>query len=167
MSKDKSPLKIYFSVDPEVRGGESRRNLKTLMQFLQDQGHTVYRAPYVLSENPDAFLRRELRLKKTPSFTQQREVHMRWIDDVDLLLADISVKSEGRSMIIQRALDKPAMGLPYTLIILIKGKRFERKFGKIVRGVIESDSVVYYEYTTIDEVIHNWPMLLKKAKRNS
>jgi hypothetical protein len=156
-------MKIYFSVDPEAGGGESVENLKKLMCFLQDQGNVVYRAPYVLSENPNLFLQKELGLDKAPSFAEQREIHLKWIDDADLLLADISVPSEGRSMIIQRAIDKPEMGLPNTPVILIKGKGFERRFGKIMSGLIESGKVTYYEYKNIDEIMADWPQLLQKA----
>jgi hypothetical protein len=156
-------MRIYFSVDPEATGGESADNLKKLMQFLQGQGNIVYRAPYAFSENPDAFMQKELGLDELPEFAKQREAHIRWIDDADILLADVSAPSEGRSMILQRALDKPKMGLPLTPIILIKGKVFKRDFGKIVKGLIESGSVIYYEYENIDEVIAAWPKLLEGA----
>ena len=156
-------MKIYFSVDPEVAGGESIENLRKLMNFLQDEGHIVYRAPYVLSDNPDLFLQKELGLASKATYTKQRETHIKWIDDADVLLADVSVPSEGRSMIIQRAIDKPEIGLPCTPIILIKGKRFNRRFGKIVQGLIESGSVVYYEYENIDSVIGDWSKLISEA----
>jgi len=156
-------MKIYFSVDFEAIGEESAENQKKLMHFLQNQGHMLYRAPYAFSENPDLFLQKELRLNRKPTYTEQREIHMKWIDEANLLLANVSAPSEGRSMIIQRAIDKPKMGLPFTPIILIKGKKFDRRFGKIVTGLIESGKVVYYEYETIDDVINNWPNLLQKA----
>ncbi|MFQ6009806.1 MAG: hypothetical protein ACE5J7_01660 [Candidatus Aenigmatarchaeota archaeon] len=156
-------MKIYFSVVPEVAGGESIENLKKLMHFLQDQGHVVYRAPYILSEDPNQFLQKELGFDREPNYTEQREAHMKWIDNADILLADLSVISEGRSMIIQRAIDKPEMGLPNTPIILIKGKKFNRRIGKLTSGLIESSKVIYYEYNNIDEVINNWQGLLQKS----
>ncbi|MEX0616276.1 MAG: hypothetical protein WD231_00520 [Candidatus Woykebacteria bacterium] len=156
-------MKIYFSVDPEVSGGESDVNLRKLMTFLQDEGHKLYRAEYVFATDPDLFLQKELGLNRKPTFREQREVHIKWIDESDLLLAEISAPSEGRSMVIQRAIDKPRMGLPYTPIIIIKGKKFDRRIGKIVRGLIESGEVVYYEYDKLEEVIENWPKLLKQS----
>lgn len=106
-------------------------------------------------------MQNELGFKRKATFTEQREAHMMWIDKSDLLLAELSTPSEGRSMIIQRALDKPDLALPFTPIILIKGRRFKRKFGKIVKGLIESGKVVYFEYGKIEEVINNWQNLLE------
>ncbi|MBI3576581.1 hypothetical protein HY086_00905 [Candidatus Gottesmanbacteria bacterium] len=159
-----TPERIYFSVDPEVTGGESPENLKKVMEFLQSRGYTVYRAPYVFADDRDEFLQRELGLDRPATLPQQRDLHMKWIDQTDILLADISTSSEGRAMIIQRALDKPTMGLPQTHIIFIKGKSFDRHIGKIVRGLIEGDEVVYFEYDRIEEVIENWDTLVAKKK---
>ncbi len=156
-------MKIYFSVDPEVHGGESRENLEKMMKFLQNEKHKVYRAEYVYSDDRNSYLQKELGIKRDPTYTEQRALYMKWIDDSDVLLAEMSSPSEGRSMIIQRALDKPLMGMSYTPIILIKGKQFKRRTGKIVNGLIESDDVVYCEYDSIDDVIKSWPQLLNKA----
>ena len=156
-------MKIYFSVDLETEGGESEVNLTKLMEFLQNERYIVYRAPYALSNNPDTFLKNLTKSKKNLSLTKQREIHIKWIDEADLLLAEISAKSEGRAMIIQRALDKPFMGRNNTPIIIIKGNRFKRKIGKIVKGLIASEEVIYFEYDEIDEVIKQWPKLIKQA----
>lgn len=113
------------------------------------------------SQDPDLFLQKELGLKRKATFIEQREAHLKWIDNSDLLLAELSTPSEGRSMVIQRALDKKELRLPFTPIIPIKGKRFKRKFGKIVKGLIESGKVVYFEYDKIEEVINNWQNILE------
>ena len=155
-------MKIYFSVDT-VQEDEPIEGLKKLMGFLHEEGHTLYRAPYILSKNPDLYLQKELGLKRKPTSKEERALHMRWIDDSDLLLADVSAPSEGRSIIIQRALDKPAMGLPYTPVMLIRDKKVERRFGKIMSGIIHSNETVYYEYANIKDVIGDWPTLLNKA----
>lgn len=155
--------RIYYSVDPEAAGEESAENQKSLLKFLQSRGYTVYRAPYVFSEDPEVYLQRELGLENPPSPTQQREAHIRWIDDANILLADMSAPSEGRAMIIQRALDKEHMSLPQTMIILIKNAKIERKFGKIIQGLIDSGRVVYFEYKTIEEVLEKWDKLVTQA----
>lgn len=70
-------MKIYFSVDPEVNGGESDENLKKLISFLEEEeGHKLYRSPYVYSENPDLFLQKEFGLDRKPTFPEQREIHI-------------------------------------------------------------------------------------------
>ena len=48
-------MNVYFSVDPEAAGGESAKNLKKLMKFLQAEGHRIYRAEYVYSDDPDLY----------------------------------------------------------------------------------------------------------------
>ena len=154
-------MDVYFSVDPEATS--DLQEAREFLKFLQAQGHTVYRAPYVLSDSPSTFLREQFGLTKEQSCTEQREMHLRWIDDSDLLVADISAPSEGMWVIIQRALDKAAMGLNKTPVILIKNKNKQRRFGKIVRGLIESDKVAYCEYASINEVARKWPELLEKA----
>ena len=154
-------MKIYFSVDPEA-GGESVENLKKLMKFLQDQGHTVYRASYIFSKNQNLFLQKELGLNREPTNVEHGEAHIKWIDNADLLLADLSIPSEGRSMIIQRAIERQEMGMPKIPIVLFKGKKFDRKYGVMIKGLIESGKVTYYEYENIDEVVKNWPKLIKK-----
>lgn len=153
-------MKIYFSVDPEVEESESIDNLIKLWTFLTEKGYVVFRAPYIFAENPDDYLKKELGLKKNPSYKEQRAAHMKWLDESDILLADISVPSEGRSMIIQRTLDKPKMGMNPTKIILIKGNKFNRKFGRIVKGLIESGEVIYYEYQKIENVMEKWTELI-------
>ena len=155
----KKERKVYYSVDPEAVGEESSENQRKLIHFLEKEGYLVYRAPYVFSDDPDLFLQKELGLNRKPTYAEQREAHLKWIDDADILVADVSAPSEGRSAIIQRALDKPKMGLPPTKIILIKAKRINRKFGKIMQGLIESGKVVYFEYDQIEEVISNWRKL--------
>lgn len=160
-------MKIYFSIDPEVSDLVATRAAKKLLNFLQKQGHIVFRAPYALAKDPDFWLRKSLHFKKTPSFAQQREIHVGWIDKADLLVADISDKSEGMVMIIQRALDKPLIGLNFTPIILLKNKNRDRKFGRIVKGLIESGRVVFFEYDSIDNVVKNWQYLVSQAQKNS
>lgn len=157
-------MNIYFSIDPEVTVPSALEPAKRLLDFLLDQGHTVYRAQYALADDPDLWLMKNFHLKSKPTFAKQRKIHMDWIDKAGLLIADISDKSEGMAMIIQRALDKPFMGLKFTPIILIKNKK-KRKFGKIIRGLIESGKVVYFEYESIEEVIKNWTRLLKEAMK--
>jgi hypothetical protein len=157
-------MKIYFSVDPEVSGGETMENLKHLMTFLQNTGHTIYRGPYVLADDPEQYLLDNFGIRPD-DFAGQHKLHFDWIDQVDLLLAEVSTKSEGRSMIIQRALDKPLMGLPPTPVILIKNRQLDRHFGRIVRGLIQDKQVVYFEYDTIAEVENNWNRLLEKVKQ--
>ena len=157
-------MKIYLSVDPEVTGGETIENLKKLTEFIQEQGHIVFRAPYVLANDPEKYLRDVFGNGRELSAAEQRKLHMQWIDESDLLIAELSLSSEGRAMIIQRALDKPRMGLSKTPIIFIKGKQFPRKFGRIVRGLIEGREVTYFEYNSIQDVITNWPQLCKEAK---
>ena len=66
-------------------------------------------------------------------------------------------------MVIQRALDKPLMGKPYTPVILIKGKKFSRRMGRIMKGLTETSGVVYYEYENIEEVMRKWTELLSMA----
>jgi len=156
-------MRIYLSIDPEAEDVATIEDGKTLMSFLQAQGHTIYRAPYVLSKNPDLFLRKELGLDRDVTFEGQRDVHMKWVDKSDLLIADISEASEGRAMIIQRAIDKPAMGLPYTPIILIKKKNRDRHFGKIVRGLIEKKDILYHEYESIQDFIDKWDAVIKEC----
>jgi len=156
-------MKIYFSVVEETHVGNFEGN-KQLMTFLQSQGHKLYRAPYVFSEDHRTFLRKELKIKRDATYSERRKIHLKWIDNSDLLLADVSYISEGMLMIVQRALDKPAMGLNKTPIILIRDKNKERKFGSLIKGLIEARQVVYFEYENINEVIKNWPKLLKKAK---
>ena len=153
-------MNIYFSIDPEVSGGETKENLKKILHFLTSQGHTVYRAPYVLAENPNQYLLKHFGVA-ADDFSSQLKLHLKWIDASDVLLADVSTKSEGRSMIIQRALDKPRMGLPVTPIIFIKNRRFDRRFGRIVRGLIQSKQVNYFEYTEIADVKNNWDSLVR------
>jgi len=154
--------KIYYSVDPEAKGEESGESQRKLLRFLEKQGYLVYRAPYIFSDDPDLFLQKELGLDRKPTYTEQREAHLKWIDNADVLVADVSAPSEGRSAIIQRALDKPKMGLPSTKIILIKVRRSERKFGKIMRGLIESGKVVYFEYDQIEGVMTEWKNLISE-----
>ena len=157
-------MNIYFSVDPEVSGGETPENLRRVLQFLLHLGHDVYRAPYALAENPDRYLQKNLGVSPD-DFKGQRALHMEWIDKADVLLADVSNKSEGRSMIIQRALDKPLMGLPATPVILIKNRALSRHFGRIIRGLIQTEKVIYFEYDSIEEVENNWNDLVGKASQ--
>lgn len=157
-------MNIYFSIDPEVSGGETRQNLKKLLDFLVNQGHVIYRAPYVLAEDQDQYLLENFGVRPD-DFSNQLKLHLEWIDKSDLLLADVSNKSEGRSMIIQRALDKPLMGLSATPIIFIKNRRFDRRFGRIVRGLIQNKKVIYFEYDSVTEVKNNWDTLVKRAKQ--
>ncbi len=157
-------MKIYFSVEEiNASNKESAEELKKLMKFLQDNGHLVFRAPFAFSNDPELFLQKELGLNRKPTFAEQRTAHMKWIDDADIMLADVSTPSEGRSMALQRAVDKPERGLQYTPIILIKAKKFERNFGRLVKGLIEGGKVVYYEYENINDVIKEWPKLIKKV----
>ena len=154
-------MNIYFSIDPEVSGGETRKNLKKLLDFLVRKGHVIYRAPYVLAEDHDQYLLENFGVK-ADDFAGQLKLHLEWIDKSDLLLADVSNKSEGRSMIVQRALDKPLMGLSATPIIFIKSRRFDRRFGRIVRGVIQDKKIIYFEYDNIAEVEDHWDDLVAK-----
>jgi len=157
-------MEIYFSVEElKVADKEYVKSLRKLMKFLQDSGNVVSRAPFAFSNEPDVFLQKELGLNRKPTLTEQGAAHMKWVDNADLMLADVSIPSEGRSMAIQRALDKPEMGMHYTPIIFIKAKKLERNFGRLIKGLIESGKVTYYEYANIDEVIKNWPKLVKKA----
>ncbi len=155
-------MKIYFSIDTEV--DDSLENTKKLMNFLQSQGHTLYRAPYAISNNRNQFMRKDLGLNRDPTKTEIRDIHIKWIDNSDLLLADISYPSEGMWRIIQRAKDNKDFRSRFIPIILIKNKKIERKFGEIVTGELESGDVVYYEYDSIDDVINIWPTLVEKAK---
>ena len=154
---------LYFSVDPEVSDGESKENLTKLTKSLQEMGYQVYRAPYVFSDDPEVYLRNHLNLDHNPSYSEQREAHIKWVDEADILLAEISSKSEGRSMIIQRALDAPLMGIKKKKIVLIKGRQFDRRLGRIVRGLIESGEVKYFEYDRIEEVVENWQELIRES----
>lgn len=157
-------MKIYFSLDPETSDKSDIEKYRKFVEFLQKESHILYRAPYVLSENPEMFLRKEMGLDRNLSYAEKRDVHMTWIDVADILLADVSHQSEGMFMIVQRALDKPKMGLNHTPIIFIRNKKSERKFGSIVHGLIDSSTIVYFEYDSVDEVMEHWRDLLEKAQ---
>jgi hypothetical protein len=144
-------MRVYFSIDLEAAGGESREHLLAVTQFLESRGHEVLRAPYVLADNPDAYLRDTFGIAPD-DFKSQLELHYEWVDSSDLVLADMSQKSEGRAMIIQRALDKPSLGLVRTPILLIQSKQFKRSFGRIVRGLIASQQVNFYEYDDLENL---------------
>lgn len=75
------------------------------------------------------------------------------------MVADVSAPSEGRMYIIKHVLDKPNRGLPNTKVLLIKAKSRQRRFGSIIKDLIEDGRVTYFEYDIIEEVIDNWDQL--------
>lgn len=161
--QDLEIMKVYFSVDPEAEDENHSNSLKKLNSFFLTKKYLLFRSPYVFSKDPKKFLMDELKIKRDPTKVEQRQIHFKWIDDSDLLVADISFPSEGRSMIIQRAIDKPLMGLPSTPIILIKNKQYKRRFGKIVQGLLEDKKITFFEYKDINEVIKAWDDLLLES----
>lgn len=148
---------VYYSVDPEAVGEESPEIQKKLMNFLQEKGHVVHRAAYIFSDDPEAFMADAQAQYKTKT---KLEVYERWVDESDIVIADVSAPSEGRMYIIKHALDKPNRGLPSTKVLLIKAKSKQRRFGSIIQDLIDSGRVVYFEYDKIEQVIDSWDQLV-------
>lgn len=150
-------MKIFFSMEANPKGveHESKENLKRLYDHLIGLDNTIHRANYELSENRSKCLidlfGNEL------SDTEFLKKHIELIDDSDYLLADIAVPSEGRTFILQRAMDR------YIPTILIKNKKIKRDMGRMMKGLLESDLVNYFEYGHIDEVINGWEEISRAA----
>ncbi len=122
-------MKIYLSV-----AFKDSKELKKLMLFLQEQGHEVFRAPYVFSDNPESLFKNNV---------DERKEHIKWVDGCDVLIADISEPSEGRAMMIQRAVD---MGKKIVFI-----KKGNREIGHVFQGLV--DEVGCLEYENIEKVV--------------
>lgn len=151
---------IYFSTDPEAEGEPSPQIHQQLMDFLHQRGYIVHRAEYVFASNPERFMKDTMEQLGTDS---KLFVHEHWVDEADIVVADVTAPSEGRLYIIKHALDKPHRDLPAPKLILIKDKSSQRRFGSIIQELIDTRAA-YFEYSDIQEVIDNWDRLIVAAE---
>lgn len=121
--KNKRQPKVYFSTS--IRGGQRRgRFLRQCVKYIQLLGAEVLSENVVAetqSERNTIFHKNTGISLQDASFPWKtiRRINIDWVDQADYLIAEVTAPSLGVGMEIQRALDKPKMGLNFTKILCL------------------------------------------------
>jgi hypothetical protein len=159
-------LKVYFSNSIKGEMGGVEDIGQDVVRFLADNGADV------LSENV-AYLKPEEGL---PIFERRtgidltqitepveraktiREVDIDWVDEATHLIAIVNGASYGVGVELQRALDKPKMGMNKTPILCLVHQSRLEKLSSMVRGIDAKKEESLFEltvYEAINEVKDN------------
>lgn len=117
-------LRVYYS--GSIRGTPEPDPVLPwkLVSFMQEGGAEVP-SEHVAARNPEEM--RQLRIKNAgiervdcpEPWVGAREADIEWVDSATHMVALVNGPSHGVGMEIQRALDKPAMGLNFTPILCL------------------------------------------------
>ncbi|MCX6705336.1 MAG: hypothetical protein NT162_03310 [Candidatus Woesebacteria bacterium] len=140
-----SGMKVYYSDSIKGIKNNDPEFAWDLVRFMTAGGADVlseHVAGRTRDERNDIFLKRsgyDRRTIDNPWFIG-RKVDLEWVDAATHLIAVVDGPSHGVGMEIQRALDKPKMGLPKTPILCLVREENLENVTWMIRGISNSDS---------------------------
>jgi hypothetical protein len=161
-----SGMRVYYSDSIKGIKVNDPEFAWNLVRFMSSGGADVlseHVAGRTRDERNDIFLRRsgcDRRTVENPWFIG-RKIDLEWVDAATHLIAVVDGPSHGVGMEIQRALDKPRMGLSKTPILcLVQAENLENVTW-MIRGVSSDDSdsfelKTYKDTEDAENVIYNF-----------
>lgn len=139
---------------------------KKLVGYMMDRGAQVL-SEHVAAENPDEMF--AILAKKTGKTVEElkdmrenrfedwavyiRALDMEWVDQCEYMVALVNAPSHGVGVEIQRALDKPMMGMQATTILCLVHTDVYEKLSAMILGVNQKEfpNYVVKTYSTLEE----------------
>lgn len=139
--------RVYFSGSIKVPHPDPSL-FRNLITYMKENGACIL-SEHVAETDPDernsVFIKlsgidRRMRENPAPAI---READMGWVDEATHLIAIVDTPSHGVGMELQRALDKPRMGMNLTPILcLVQEDKWEEELSNMIKGISKKDSPV-------------------------
>jgi hypothetical protein len=147
-------MKIYFSGPIVVaEGGDLNLNWD-FVQFMKEKGARVL-SEHVggrnLEERTELFRRNTGEDQSDDAFV--RRADLGWVDESDCVVAVINKSSFGVGMEIQRAIDKPGLGMNPTPVLCLLSNDIIARQSKMITGITgeENPGFKLVRYGTVEE----------------
>jgi len=158
--------KVYYS--GSIKGSPEKDPSfgKKLVAYMMNHGAEVL-SEHVVAENPDEMF--AILANKTGKTVQElkdmrehrfedwaiyiRALDLEWVDQSDYMVALVNAPSHGVGVEIQRALDKPVMGMQTTSILCLVHVDVYDKLSAMILGVSHKDhpNFILKTYSTLEE----------------
>lgn len=134
-------MKIYFSGPIVVAEGGDLNFNWDLVQFMKERGGQVL-SEHVGGRNQEE--RTELFRKNTGKDQSEdsfvRHMDLKWVNEADAVVAVINKPSFGVGMEIQRAIDKPRMGMKRTPVLCLRSSALTTRESKMITGITDFEN---------------------------
>jgi len=169
MNKPFKNKKIYFSNSISGDIGTTKAISIDLVKFMLTKGANVlsedvaFRDPKIMF--PIFKKKTGVDLSKIRNKDKKaemiRKVDLNWVDEADYFIAVVNGASYGVGMEIQRAIDKPRLGLYETPILCLVHKDILKDVSPMIRGVSKKEAPnfqlkTYKDLKNVKEIVHKF-----------
>lgn len=158
--------KVYYSGSIKGSPEKDPSFAKKLVAYMINHGAQVL-SEHVAAENPDEMF--TILAKKTGKTVEElkdmrenrfedwaiyiRSLDLEWVDQCEYMVALVNAPSHGVGVEIQRALDKPKMGMQTTTILCLVHTDIHDKLSAMILGVSQKDypNFVLKTYSSLEE----------------
>lgn len=147
-------MKIYFSGPIVVAEGGDLEFSWKLVNFMKEKGANVL-SEHVggrsAEERTELFRKNTGRDQTDDAFVRGSDLS--WVNESDCVVAVINKSSFGIGMEIQRAIDKPGMGMNHTPVLCLLSDEVTAKQSKMITGITQAENLGFRieRYSSVED----------------